>query len=384
MTSSASEGILGFASRQGAGAALWRRAARILPPRPLLSRLAAVLALCALAAWVGSAPVHAGEEKTILRICAWSDFFDLQVLADFEERYDCVVAIDTFDSNEAMLEDIQDGSGEPYDIVTPSSYMSSEMHRLGLLRSLDHALIPNLANLDAAFLAALPDPEMRYSVPYTRTVTGIGFNRQALGNLGKTWSVFGRRELAGRMTMLDDVRESMGAALKHLGYSLNTTDANELARAGDLLLDWRRNLAKFEVDEGNIGLGSGEYLAVHGYNGDLALLMEENDDIDFFVPEEGSAISVDDLVIMDVSGNRELAHRFINHLLDIDNAAMNMEGIRYYMPVPAAIAKLGPDLRENHAFAVPAETLDNCEQIRDLGTANELYLQEWARVKAGE
>lgn len=333
---------------------------------------------------MSASPGSAGEDKPILRIYAWSEFFNLGVLAKFEDDFNCVVAIDTFDSNESMIEDIQENNAGSYDIITPSSYMAAEMMRRQLLHPIDHSLIANLRNIDATFTRATSDPEMRYSIPYTRTVTGVGYNRQALGKAEESWAIFGRRDLANRMTMLDDMRESLGAALKYLGFSLNTTNSGELAKAGELLLDWRRNLAKFEVDEGNIGLGSGEYLAVHGYNGDLALLMEENGDIDFFVPKEGSAISTDDFVIMGDSLNKELAHRFINYLLDVDTAAKNMEGILYYMPIPAAIELLNPELRENRAFAVPERIIANCEIIRDLGADNAKYEEVWEYVKSRE
>ena len=342
-------------------------------------------ALLALVLLLPLAPrTAAAGEKPILRIYTWSEFFDGGVLAAFEDAHDCIVAIDTFDSNEAMLEDLTDGRDEvhPYDIVTPSSYMAEEMRRKGLLRALDHRLIPNLANIDPAFPSLTEDPEMRHSVPYTRTVTGIGYNR-SLGDLRKSWSVFGRKDLTGRLTMLDDMRESLGAALKYLGHSLNTTDPAQVAAAGGVLREWRGNLARFEVDEANIGLGSGELLAVHGYNGDMAVLMESNESIGFFVPEEGSAITTDAFIVMAGSENPDLAHAFINHLLDTETAARNMTGILYYMPVPEALELLSDEIKHNPAFAVPEKTLAKCEVIRNLGENIAIYEKVWEMVRSG-
>lgn len=343
--------------------------------RSLRSVSVTVLALL----FAATAAIPAGE-KPILRLYAWSGFFAPDVLAQFEDENDCIIALDNFDSNEAMLESLDDYDNV-FDIVTPSSYMAMEMHRRGLLEDIDHSLIPNLANIDRDFLALTEDPEMDHSIVYTRTVTGVGFNMNRLGDVSpKSWSIFGRSDLAGKLTMLDDVRESMGAALKFLGYSLNTTDEKELAEAGELLRRWRANLAKFEVDEGNIGLGSGDYLAVQGYNGDVAVLMEENDAIDFFVPEEGSAISTDVFVILKGAKNRELAHRFVNNILEPAVAARNMAEILYFMPVPEALSLLDEEVRESHFFAVPEATMAKSEVIRDLGDHTSKYEAVWRTV----
>ncbi|MCC8190900.1 MAG: extracellular solute-binding protein, partial [Planctomycetes bacterium] len=156
----------------------------------------------------------------------------------------------------------------------------------------------------------------------------------------------------------------------------------ELAQAGDLIQSWKSNLAKFDVDEAKIGLGAGEFLVVHAYNGDVALIMEENPDIGFYIPEEGSSFAADDFVITAASPEADLAHAFINHFLDPDNAAANMESIRYFMPNPAAVAMLDDDLRENPAFNVPDEVMGNCEVIRDLGEDNNKYIAVWDRIKA--
>ncbi len=226
---------------------------------------------------------------------------------------------------------------------------------------------------------------MRYSVPYTRTVTGVGYNRDVVKpeDLG-SWDIFANTAYARRMTMLNDMRETIGAALKYLGYSLNTTDEAELAAAGDVLQVWKRNLAKFDVDEAKMGLGSGEFHVIHGYNGDVALIMEEVPEIDFFIPKEGSSVASDDFVIAAGTPSADLAHAFINHLLDPEVARINMESIRYFMPNPAAVAELDPDLRENNAFNVDDAVLEKCEVIRDLGEDNAKYIRIWDIVKADE
>ena len=345
------------------------------------SRKGGALWVFALFACLLSTSVAGEDHKRVLHVYAWSNFFAPDVLAAFENAYNCTVAIDTFDSNEAMYEDVL--AGGLYDIITPSAYMTAELNRAGLLMELDHRLLPNIEYVDRKFVQLTEDKEMRHSVPYTRTVTGIGYNIDMFDGHAKSWSVFSRPEFAGRLAMLDDMRESLGAALKYLGYSLNTRDAKAVIEAGRLLQDWKRNLAGFEVDESNIKLGAGKFVAVQGYNGDLSLLMQTNNSIGFFVPQEGSAITTDDFVMLASSQEKALAHAFINHLLAPHVAAANMSEILYYMPIPEALNLLNSELRNSSAFMVPDDVLQNCEVIRDLGEDNELYFSVWEAVKNG-
>lgn len=323
----------------------------------------------------------AGEGKPVLHLYTWSDYFEPEAVAAFEDDNDCHVVIDYFDSNEAMYAKIKAGAGG-YDIITPSSYMSAVMNSQDMLARLDHAKIPNIGNLMRVEGLLTEDPDFVFSLPYTRTVSGIGYNSARIKNPAHTWNIFSRDDLARRLTMLNDMREAIGAALKYLGHSLNTVDDAELEAAGKQLREWKRNLAKFEVDEAKIGLGSGEFLAIHGYNGDVALIMQESDDISFYVPEEGSSVTFDDFVILKESRNIDLAHAFINHFLDPEMAALNMEGICYFMPNAAALAMLPDELRENPAFVVADETMAKCEVIRDLGADNAKYIRIWDMVKA--
>lgn len=280
-----------------------------------------------------------------------------------------------------MYAKLKAGAGG-HDLVTPSSYMSAVMHKQGMLLPIDHSRLPNIGHIDDSFAALAEDKDMAYSVPYTRTVSGIGYNRARLGELPPTWDIFSRTDLAKRMTMLNDMREAIGAALKFLGYSINTRDEKELTAAGEILLRWKRNLAKFEVDEAKIGLGSGEFLAIQGYNGDIALIMQENEDIAFYVPSEGASATFDDFAILADAKNPELAHAFINFFLDPANAADNMEGIRYYMPNRDAMEMVSEELRDSPAFHIDDATLAKCEVIRDLGADNAKYVKIWDRIKA--
>lgn len=333
---------------------------------------------------IGYNKATAGEKPRVVHVYTWSDYLDSNIVRDFEKANNCRISIDYFDSNESMYAKLKAGGGG-YDLITPSSYMTAVMRKQGMLNKLDHSLLPNLVNIDRDFTKLTEDPDMEYGVPYTRTVTGVGFDANVVKqeDLG-SWDIFTRQAYYKRMTMLNDMREAIGAALKYLGYSLNTLDEGELNEAGEILKEWKRNLAKFDIDEAKIGLASGEFMVIQGYNGDVALIMDEVDNIDFFIPEEGSSIASDDFVITEGSPNVDLCHAFINYLLDPEIAKKNMESIRFFMPNPAAIELLDPELRENHAFHLSDAVMEKCEVIRDLGADNDKYVRIWDKVKASE
>lgn len=343
--------------------------------------LSAIVLLCG-----AVAPLQAGEaQKPILHVYCWNDYFSEDVVAEFEDKYDCHVSFDYFNSNEEMYDDLQaSGSDVDIDVVTPSAYMAWKMHDTGMLAPMDHQQLPNAVNLDLSFLTLSGDEKMAFSVPYTRTITGVGYNQALIEQVTPSWAIFSNTALRGHMTLLSNMRETIGAALKYLGHSLNTTNPEEIAKAGVVLMEWKSNISRFEVDESNLGLGSNELIAAHAYNGDIAILMEINQDIGFFVPQEGTAVNCDSFVVLDSSQKKDLAHAFINHFLDVDNATNNMAAVHYYMPVPKAVAQLPANVLANPTFSASDATLAVCEPILDVGTALELYEQLWEKVLADQ
>ena len=332
--------------------------------------------------WGGSFfPCRAMEdEDRELHIYTWSGYLDSDVINGFQKKYNCKVWVDSFDSYGEMLATVT-ASKDNYDIVTPTSFMAARLYQSGLLLKIDHAKIPNLKNLDPAVLGLTDDPDMHYSVPYAITAAGIGYNRRLISreHLG-SWALFAVSAYAGRMTMLLDMREAVGAALRYLGYSLNTRNPLELAEASKLLLRWKKNLVGFDVEEAKSGLAEGRYAAIHAYNGDVALLMKDNPDLDFFIPKEGSSLTVDEFVICADTPVSDLAHAFINYMLDPVVAEVNMESTMFYMPNLLAQRRLNPALKKNPAFGITAEVLTNCEVVHDLDDTIDNYLKEWERV----
>ena len=339
------------------------------------TRLVLVASFAVVLAWTACR-----TRRSELRVYTWADYFKPAVVARFERQEDCRVVVDTFDSNEAMYAKLKAGASG-YDVITPSSYMVQVMERQGMLLALDHGELANLVNVDRTILAAMIDREMHHSVPYMLTITGLAYLGGRVADFRPTWAMLDRRDLAGRMTMLNDMRETIGAALKFLGYSLNSTDEVEIGRARDVVIRWERNLAKLENEQYKSGLASGEFLLVHGYSGDILQVQRENRDIVFAVPQEGASFACDDLVIQKSAANVALAYRFINFLHDPGVAAENTEFLSYLCPNSASYALLSEATRANPALFPSPEVRARCEIIVDLGPANVLYTRAWDAIK---
>jgi len=339
-----------------------------------------LLAMLALGAVIQSG---CGGKKPTLHFYTWADYIKPELVQRFEEEHGCRVIIDTFDSNEAMYAKLKAGA-TGYDLLNPSSYMVKLLQDQGMLQDLDPARLPNLANVDPDYLRIAMDPKMKHSVPYMLTNTGIGYLASRVPDFEPSWGVFDRADLKGRMTMLNDMRETLGGALKFLGYSLNTTSEQELAAARDVVIRWKKNLAKFENEQYKTGLASGEFNLVHGYNGDILQVMESNEDIAFAVPREGTSISCDDLVIPKSAKEVALAHAFINFLHEPDVAAENTEFIGYLCPNAAAYPLLSEEIREDPSIFLEPEVKAKSEVIGDVGEALALYTKMWDQVKAAE
>ena len=351
-------------------------------PRTRAAGAAAAAALVAFAAVAGLCGLTGcGKATPVLSLYTWSDYIKPELVKRFEREHGCRVVLDTFESNEAMYAKLKAGASG-YDLLTPSSYMVSLMNAQGMLRRLDHALLPNLVHVDPDYLAIAVDKAMDHSVPYMLVVSGIAYLEGRVKDVVPSWRMFGRTDLAGRMTMFNDMRETIGAALKTLGHSINSTDPAELAAAESLLLEWKENIAKFENEQYKIGLASGEFLLVHAWNGDIFQVRKENPDVRFFVPEEGTIISCDDLVIPSDAREPGLAHAFINFLHDPAVAAENTVAIYYLCPNKDSYPLLPAEIRDNPGIFISPKIRAKSEVIADIGAENALYIKVWDRLKS--
>lgn len=325
-----------------------------------------------------------GDKKPELHLFTWDDYLNPELILKFEQENNCRLVIDIFDSNEAMLAKLQAGA-TGYDVLVPTSYMVKVLAREGMIVELDKSKLPNLQHVDTDYLTNLAfDKDMKWSVPYMLAPTGIAYLGDRVENVEPTWRVFERADLKGRMTMLNDSRETIGAALKVLGFGINTINQAEIDQARDLVISWKKNLAKFESDQYDSGLASAEFLLSQAYAGDAFQAQEDNDKIEFILPAEGTSVACDDLVISKNAPNPELAYAFINFITEPANAASNMEYIYYLAPNKSAYELVSPEFREIDALFLDAETMKKCEVIDDLGENNALYNKAWDLIRAAQ
>lgn len=309
------------------------------------------------------------------------------LIAKFEEEYGVRVTQAFFTSNEELRSKVQAGA-TGYDVMVPSDYMVSMLITDGLLMELQMDAIPNVVNLDPDFVNPPFDPEHRYHMPYQWGTSGIGIAWNELPEVfPMSWGLIFDPELSadyrGRVTLLDDAREVMGAALRYLGYSINSTDEAEIREAGDLLKETlgRGVVAIFDSDTFENLLTSGETVIAHGFSGDFFLefgnLSTEDydawDDFGYFVPEEGGVLWVDTMVIPANAPHPCTAHAFINFLLDAENGA-ELTNYNYYgSPNAAAEEYIWPEILEDESIYPPDEVIERLEFIADLGEINALY-----------
>ncbi len=323
-------------------------------------------------------------KKETLYLYNWSDYIDEDLVKEFTKETGIKVVTDYFDSNESMFAKLKSGAGG-YDIVFPTSYMAEIMMKNGMLQELDHDRLSNLGNLDPRFLNLNSDSKMDYSVPYMVSTTGIGYLESVTGEIDSiSWDVFGDSRFAGKMTMLNDVRETIGAALKYLGYSYNSTSVKELEEARDLLIKWKKNLAKFENDQYKNGLVSGEFSVSQGYSGDILQVQEEQEDLRFIIPREGTSISIDNMVILKDARNPEAAYAFIDYMLRPEVAAANTAYVWYLAPNLPSYELLDQEILEDPAVFLDDAVIDTSEILLDLGDDNALYSRIWDEIKSAE
>ncbi len=339
----------------------------------------AILALAALLL-----PAGCGAKKPALYVYTWSDYIDPQLVAAFERQHACTVKIDTFDSNEAMYAKLRAGGGG-YDVIFPSTFFIKMLADNQMLRPLNHDLLPNVGkNFDPRFRDKIYDGSLTYTVPYTVFYTGLAYRKDKTPGLTPSWNLLLDPRFKGRATLIGDMHMTIGAALKTLGFSLNSTNAAELEQARDLVIKWKTNIARFENEAYKTGLASSEFLLCMAYSGDIVQVQEEAPEVTFVYPKEGYPCSCDEMAIPTTAKNVALAHAFINMIYDPEWAARNICYTGFCSPVAPAYDKIAPKYRNNTAIFPSDEDLGRAEVMRYLGDATALYTRIWDEIKAHE
>ena len=330
-----------------------------------------------------------------LHIYTWSDYIAPDVLENFEKALGVKVVIDTFDSNEAMYAKLKAG-GTGYDIIMPSSYQVATMAREGMIDDLDHSKIPNVKkNFDSSFAGQILDPTFAHSVPYAVTYTGFAYRKDKVpaGADVETWAILANPALKGRVSLLDDIREVVGAGLMSLGYSVNSENAKEIDEAVAQVLKWRVNIRKFDAESYKTEVPAGATWLGQGYSTDVTQVIvgdEESgaparNDVGFALPKEGFSIAFDEMVIAKNAPRKDLAYAFMNYIYDGEVAKVNMEYICGPNPVKPGIDALDDDYRS--LIMLTPEQLKRGQLLRSFDgkpAVMALYNEAWDRIKATE
>lgn len=316
-----------------------------------------------------------------LNLAIWGNYLRPELQAQFEKETGIKLNISNYSSNEELLAKVQAGASG-IDMAVPSDYMVEIMAKSNLLEPLDMAQIPNKTQVSDDLLNPAYDPGNKFSLPYAWSTAGLAINTDLYSKPITTWKqFFESKDLKGKISMLDDVREVMGAALKANGSSVNTTDANELKKAKATLISAKANIKMFRSDTIE-ALANKEVAIAHAYSTDALQAMAENPKIVYVVPEDGGTKAVDTMVILKGAKHPKEAHELVNFLLKPESNLEFVKAVRGGPVLKTTKEKLPTDLQNNKALFPPESQLAKLERIQDLGDKTEVYDQIWTEVKS--
>jgi len=315
----------------------------------------------------------------------WGEYIDPKVLDMFEEETGISIVYEEFETNESMYPKVQSGA-VAYDVICPSDYMIQRMIENDLLAEINFDNIPNIANIGEQYLQSSKsfDPENKYSVPYCWGTVGILYNKTMVDEPVDSWSILWDAKYKDQILMQNSVRDAFAVALKYCGYSLNSTDLDELYEAQELLLKQKPLVQAYVVDQVRDKMINNEAAIGVIYSGEAIYTQMENSDLEYVIPKEGSNVWIDSWVIPKNAKNKENAEAFINFLCRPDIAKMNFDYITYSTPNTAGRELIEDEAIRNSTIAFPDATeLTRCETFQYLGSKNdEIYNELWREVKS--
>ena len=339
--------------------------------------------------FIGGGFYYAEESGVVnddkLVVYNWGEYIDPEVLTIFEEETGINVVYEEFETNEILYPKVSSGA-IAYDVVCPSDYMIQRMIENDLLTEINFDNIPNIKNIGKQYMEQSRqfDPENKYSVPYCWGTVGILYNKTMVDEPVNSWSILWDPKYKDNILMQDSVRDAFGATLKYLGYSLNSTDLDELTEAKNLLIEQKPLVQAYVIDQVRDKMIGGEAALGVIYSGEALYCQQENPDLDYVIPKEGTNIWIDSWVIPKNAKNVENAEAFINFLCRPDIAKMNFDYITYSIPNTAGRDLIEDESLRNSPIAFPDDSkLENCETFRFLGDDNDaLYNRLWREIKS--
>ena len=364
--------------------------------RKAMAAVAAVLVLAVVGGTVGASLSQqhksaAAVEKygsNVLKLYLPGEYLGENVISDFEKQYGVRVIVENFDSNEMMYTKLM--AGDRYDVIIPSDYMIERLMNEDFLQPLDKSMIPNMENMSDAVLGMSYDPDNTYSIPYFWGSVGLVYNHENVDPAvieSEGWEILRNTDYAGHIYIYDSERDSFMMAFKALGYSMNTEDPNEINAAYEWLLQMNNTMSPVYVtDEVIDGMMNGYKDIAVVYSGDAAVVLDENEDMSFYMPSQGTNIWCDAMVIPQNAENPKLAHEFINYMLTYEAAFDNTETVGYTSPNAEVFEEMtsSEDLYADNAAYLPRSGYDKDEMFHD----NQVLMRElsklWIKVKAAK
>lgn len=314
----------------------------------------------------------------------WGEYIDPETLTMFEEETGIKVIYDEFETNEIMYPKVATGASA-YDVICPSDYMISKMIENDLLQEINFDNIPNYSYIDPAYLEQSKefDPENKYSVPYTCGTVGILYNTTMVDDPVDSWNILFDEKYSGNILMQDSVRDAFMVVEKMLGYSLNTTDDKELNEAKELLIKQKPLVQAYVVDQARDKMIGGEAAMAVIYSGEYLYCKNENEDLEYAIPKEGTNVWIDSWVIPKNAPNKENAEKFINFLCRPDIAKMTFDYITYAVPNTGAFELIDEEIRTDTALFPDIASFQNLETYKYIGEdGDEKYNELWKEVKS--
>lgn len=345
-----------------------------------MSRILIALALLSTLFLGCTKKTETAPEAHEVNLSIWGNYLSPEMKEKFEKETGIKINISNYSSNEELLAKVQMGSSG-IDVAVPSDYMVEIMTKMNLLEPLKAELIPNKAAISEQFLKQSFDPENKFSLPYTWTSTGIAYNKELYKGQMQSWKdLLDNKDLKGKFALLDDVRETTGAALKLNGFSVNSVKPEEVKKAKETLLTAKKNVKMFTSDTVDI-LKNKEVIAAQAYSSDALQAAAQSPQIAFVLPSEGNTYAIDNMVILKGAHHPEAAHKLINFLLSKEAEIAKIKSI-FGGPILKDIRKeLPKEIQDNAVLFPEPATFQKMEHVRDLGADGKMYEELWTEVK---
>ncbi|KAF5038245.1 MAG: spermidine/putrescine ABC transporter substrate-binding protein [Sedimentibacter saalensis] len=340
-----------------------------------------ILIVCIIALILTAGCSSKTEEKEVLNVLNYDIYMDKTLISEFEKENNVTIKYDTYSTPEEMYIKAKAGASD-YDLIISSEYMIERMISEGMVNKLNFDNIPNYQFIDEEFKNQPYDPNNEYAVPYFWGTLGILYNKTTVDASSDSWSMLWDEKYSQRIIMMDSQRDAFAAALKLLGYSLNTVDEKELDEAKALLIKQRPLVMAYITDGAPDIMINEEADMALVWSGEAVSAMSENENLDFVIPKEGSNIWIDAMFIPSTTKNQPLAEEFINFLCSKEATLRNIDEVWYSTVHTEAIKEVDEELLNNSAFNIPSEDIKKMEMFRDPKEFIDLYTSRWTEIMA--